>query len=135
MASGCSAGSTSCWAACGRGSRAPGLEAGGRERHIRSGPGACKAGVYVRSLDGLPLRAQRVCQPEERPAAFREPLEVFAIQPLGLDRAARLQQYRGQGVADRVIPVGRLGIELFVLDLHRLAEMRDALLERTSACR
>src|SRR5947208_16678738 len=38
-------------------------------------------------------------------------------------------------MTDRVIPVGWLGVELVIFDLHCLPEMRDPLLERTLPCR
>jgi hypothetical protein len=91
--------------------------------HVRPRPGPLEAGVHGGCLLVLPLRAERLREPEQGPAVLGESAEILAIDPLGLGGLPRLQIRGAERVPDRVVPLRRLEVESRLLDLERLAEV------------
>src|SRR4029453_2387166 len=110
-----------------------GLEARRGQCDVGAGPGAAESRVGGDGLLGLALRAQRLREPEERPAVLRIPAQVLAIHRFPLGGAAGGEQDGAEGLAHGEIPGRRLGEPVAVLDAGGLGEMAHGGVSLTAA--
>src|SRR5712692_7358707 len=93
----------------------PGLEAGAGERHVGVLPGGLEAALRVGRLAVAALRAERLGEPEQRPAVLRVLAQVVSVHGFGGRGAAKLEQRGADVVAHRVEPGRRLTVGQAVL--------------------